>query len=376
MVLLPLQTSYKDNMEDNKRRKWNVGWGTVSLCNMNCQFCYSKFKRKEETDLTYDDWKKFVHENYQYIKSINYGTGENSLCEEWFDLLYYVRQNYPEIKQSVTTNGYISQAMENNNRKREVVIDSLDEFDISLDYADLEKHNKFRNQNNAGKWVLNTLKFCREFNKETTIVCLGSKVNMYMENIDGLFKIAKEYGCKIRVNIYRPTEGVNEFSKQFIWEPRELVDILYQISDKYKVLAISDAFLANVLTEKNEKDPSGIDSIRILPDGSITPSTYLISDDFIIGNIKQREVLKDLDKNAVLLKRIKEVIPNECKGCSYEYQCKGGVIDRRYLWYGSLEYKDPYCVFEPESMRKIALSEDKFESVHYGYLPTLFFAPK
>lgn len=357
------------------KQKWNIGWGTVSLCNMKCKFCYSRSKRDEKQDLIYDDWIKFIDENHDLINSINYGTGENSISNEWFMLIDYVRTNYSTIRQAVTTNGYISKAMKDNPWKMEVVNRAIDEFDISLDYANLEKHSEFRGQRDAGVWAIDTLDYCQKQNKEATIVCLGSKCNMFMENVEGIFDIAAQYKTKVRINIYRPTEGVNEFSKQFIWEPKELVDILYRISEKYSVLAISDALFSNILTNKSEEDPSGIDSIRILPDGSITPSTYLISENFVIGNIRKKNVLSNLAESKVLAETVQEVIPEECKNCMYKGKCKGGVLDRRYLWYGNLYNKDPYCIFDVESMKKIHVSNEHFVSVHYGYLPTMFFSP-
>ena len=365
----------REKMNNEKKTKWNVGWGTVSLCNMKCEFCYSRSRREEEKDLNYSDWIKFIDENHDQINSINYGTGENSLSDDWFKLIDYVRKNYGEIRQAVTTNGYISKAMKEDSLKLEIVNQSIDEFDISLDYADLDKHNVFRGQKNAGTWVMDTLEYCKNAQKEATIVCLGSKKNMYMENIDGLFKIAARYNAKLRINIYRPTEGLNDFSRQFIWEPQELVNILYAINNKYKILAISDALFSNILTDKSEEEHSGIDSIRILPDGSITPSTYLIGDNYVIGNIKENNVLTNLDKREVLLNTVKVIIPKECENCVYKNRCKGGVLDRRYLWYGSLKYKDPYCVFDIDTIKKINISDQHFESVHYGYLPTMFFLP-
>lgn len=363
-------------MSDVKRHKWNVGWGVVSLCNMNCSFCYSRIKRNEDKDLTYTDWIKFIDENHEQINSINYGTGENSLSSDWFYLIDYVRKKYSEIKQAVTTNGYISHAMKEDPKKLEIVNRSIDEFDISLDYSDIDKHNKFRGQKNAGKWAIDTLEYCKKNAKKATIVCLGSKINMNMQNIEGLFAIASKYNAKLRINIYRPTEGINDFSKQFILEPQQLVDILYRIDEKYKILAISDSLFSNILTDKSEKEHSGIDSIRILPDGSITPSTYLISEEYVIGNIKEYKILSKLNEREKLLNTVKEIVPAECQYCEYKNNCKGGVMDRRYLWYGTLEHKDPYCVFDLKKLKKIKISSEKFESVHYGYLPTMFFAPK
>ena len=58
--------------------KYNIGWGLTNVCNMKCKFCYSKKVRVEsESELTINEWKKFINENYMYIDSINYGTGEN-----------------------------------------------------------------------------------------------------------------------------------------------------------------------------------------------------------------------------------------------------------------------------------------------------------
>ena len=81
-------------------KKWNIGWGTVSNCNMNCQFCYSKHRRKNSRDLGFSDWIRFIDENHEKINSINYGTGENTLKEDWFDLVAYIRKNYPQIRQA------------------------------------------------------------------------------------------------------------------------------------------------------------------------------------------------------------------------------------------------------------------------------------
>ena len=70
-------------------------------------------------------------------------------------------------------------------------------------------------------------------------------------------------------------------------------------------------------------------------------------------------------------------MPKECKECKYSKLCKGGVIDRRYLWNGNLNSKDPYCFVDDYNLLKkiegIVLSEEKINSVHDGYLPTMFF---
>ncbi|TCT16008.1 radical SAM protein with 4Fe4S-binding SPASM domain [Natranaerovirga pectinivora] len=358
-------------------RKWNVGWGTISKCNMECQFCYSKQKRKGSNDLGFMDWIKFIDENHERISAINYGTGENTLSKDWFKLIEYIRMNYPKIRQALTTNGYLYEATRDNENLN-IFIKAIDEVDVSLDFADREKHGKLRGQAKAYEWAINTLGLCYEYDKFSTIVFLGSKVNVTKENIDGLFEIAKKYHAILRMNIFRPTEGIDEKSKEYIIEYDTCKEIIEYIAEKYSILSINDTLFSTILTGNTIEDPSGDRSIRILGDGSITPSTYLIGEGFTVANIKEENVLEKLESNGSIEQVIYEVIPNECKLCFYSEKCSGGVFDRRYLWNGGLERKDPYCPgkFNKKSDCNIKLSNKKFNSVHDGYLPTIFFSPE
>lgn len=358
-------------------RNWNIGWGTISRCNMNCRFCYSKEKRKNSNDLSYEHWIRFVDENYEMIHTINYGTGENALDYDWFRLVDYIRDRYPQIRQALTTNGYLSEAVKDDYCKK-VFIKGIDEVDISLDFCVPREHNSFRKQDKAFEWAMAALELCRQYGKPATIVFLGSRVNMNDQNIDGLFEIAKEKNAILRMNIFRPTGGINEISEKFIADYDTIVDCLTYISRKYSIISLNDVLFSTILSGSTVKDPSGIESIRILADGSITPSTYLISDDFIIANITEHNVLKRIETDGLLEKIIDVTVPEECGGCVYKTQCAGGVYDRRYLWYGTLKRKDPYCpqCFTEKSIPAITVKQTAFQSVHDGYLPTIFFSPE
>lgn len=356
---------------------WNIGWGTVSACNMACEFCYSRFCRMPSKDLGLDEWINFVDNNWESINSINYGTGENSLNDDWFTLVGYVREKYPQIRQAVTTNGYIGYVVDHDSAKRNVILHAIDEMDISLDYAAPELHNRFRGQPHAYSWALKTLDFCQQNNKSPTIVCLGSAVNAYPQNLAGIFEIAQRYGAIVRMNLYRPTENVNDFSSRFILPPEKLVEVLRWIDREHTILSISDALYSNLLTNHFECDPSGFDSLRVLPDGNISPSTYLIQRKFIVGNIREPKILERIAQERIFQKIVHKVIPEECKDCRYVEKCAGGVYDRRYLWYNTLDHKDPYCQYQPgdPEWEKLTVSDVPFHSVHHGYLPTMFFLP-
>lgn len=249
---------------------------------------------------------------------------------------------------------------------------------MSLDFCDAKKHAEFRGQPKAYGWAIDTLALCEKYKKPTTIVFLGSEKNVSRENIDGLFSIAKKYGAILRMNMYRPTEGVNDLSKQFIISYETFVDALNYIAKQHHIISMNDALFSSFLTNETVADPSGDRSIRILADGSITPSTYLIDENYIVANITEPNVLDKIEKSNMLTNLIVKTIPSECKGCAYENSCAGGVYDRRYLWYGTLEKKDPYCpgVFHARNNQPIEITASDFVSVHDGYLPTIFFRPK
>lgn len=356
-------------------KKINIGWGLTNICNMNCEFCYSKEARNEGENCGIDDWKRFIDQNYSKIDSINYGTGENTLIDDFFYFVEYVRDKYPNITQSLTTNGYIYEKVSKNEKFMRIYKKCIDEVDVSLDFYEEEKHIKFRGHPFVYKWALNTLKMLNEDGKKTTIVFVGFEETLQKYNIDGIFAIAKKYNALVRLNIYRPVSKDKKINKKFIVSYDTLKGALDYIYEKYKIITLSDVLFGNLFTDQESIiENTGIGSIRILPDGNICPSTYLI-----LENQRSELYIKDeyvLDKlNFTDFEQAP--IPDECKECSYKSTCKGGVFDRRILWYGTLKRRDPYC---PKNFGK-EIPNKKFHvtkigrvSVHEEYLPTMFFS--
>ncbi|MCM1232764.1 MAG: radical SAM protein [Ruminococcus flavefaciens] len=358
-------------------KKWKIGWGVAQECNMHCKFCYSSEARANRDAIGLEDCKKFIDDNSEWISSINYGTGESTLNTNWFSLVDYVRKKAPFIEQSLTTNGYLSKKIVDSSLE-EIFVNSIDEVDVSLDFADKEKHCIFRGQKDAFNWAIDTLEYLNKVKKVTTIVFVGTEATLQKDNIDGLFKIAKYYDAKVRLNIYRPTSRDEVINNQYIVSYKTLICALEYINSKYKVLSISDPLFASILLEhETVTDPSGLYSLRILPDGSITPSTYLTTEEYMYSNIKNPFVLKYLTESRVFDGFRGNCLPNECMNCRYKIRCAGGALDRRYLWFGSNNKADPYCPFNYNNYFpnfKIQLTEDtSFSSVHDGYLPTMFF---
>ena len=361
-------------------RMWNIGWGLTNSCNLNCAFCYSRPVREltdEITDISII--KRFIDENFHLVSSVNFGTGENTLCDNWIEIVRYINKKFPNVIQGITTNGYLSKLCNKNNIARDTFIDCLSEIDISLDFGKKEKHNDFRGNLHVYDWAVQTLKLCKKHKKRTTIVFMGTNETLEIENIERIFNIAKEYDAIIRLNLYRATLGINEQSKKFIPDFERIREALEYINCNYQILSLSDPLFSSIFThgENPQNDPSGVSSVRILPDGSITPSTYLITDEFRILNIKMKNVFGELSKDK-FKNLVNRTLPIECVNCQYAFTCEGGTLDRRYLWYKDFTRKDPYCPFEDGkniNINKLKVMPDSdFKSIHYGYLPTLFFS--
>lgn len=342
-------------------------------CTMNCEFCYSKEIRDHEKKMSLDTCKRFVDTNYEFIDSINYGTGENSLSEDWFNLIEYIGLNYPMIRQGITTNGHIAKACMDKEKENKF-IKYIDEVDVSLDFACKERHNSFRGNRDAYDFALKTLQLCREYNKCATIVFLGTNEVVVPQNLEGIFDIANRFHAYLRTNIYRPTQSINENTSKFILSYDSLMNMLQWISDNHKIIKISDQLLSAVLFNEISEDYAGYTSLRILGDGSITPSTYLIGEWFRKYSIADNVDLCKIDFSEQIAR---SRIPLECKECSYVRICKGGTFDRRILWYGSLDERDPYCPTRHPGIRicNVKLANDtNFSSIHDKYLPTMFFS--
>ena len=354
------------------KQKYSIGIGFSSNCNMNCPFCYSKNKRKNKNKLELTEWFKFFDRNEKAIKDINYGTGENTTSSEWYKLICYIRDNYPHIKQALTTNGTLYKCVTEEPEKYDIILRCIDEVDVSLDYGEPDRHNFSRGNPNAYNWAISTLKFCKDNNIPSTIVILGIDDTLKIENLHQIFEMAKKYDAKIRINLYRPVVESEHFSP-----PKfdNIIKAIDWINENHKISCLSDPLFSSVISDSYiRNDQSGISSIRITQDGNIYPSTYLLFDNFIMGNIKEYDLLKQKRQEANDFNL--SLIPKSCINCENLNRCKGGTLDRRYLWYKSFEENDPYCpkrYNKPVRYRNYKIYDHNFESIHDGYLPTMFF---
>ena len=355
--------------------KWKIGWGFTATCNMNCSFCYSKSARENSEDVSLETATNFIKKNHTFIESINYGTGECTLSKNWFSLINYIRQNYPSIQQAITTNGSLSHTL-GDKSNQDIFSKSIDEVDVSLDFADASKHNAMRNHPLAFDWVLKTLEICKKKQKLTTIVVLGIDKTLEIKNLNDIFNLAAKYNAFVRINICRPTAPGKINPPSY----KNVMAALTWVLNNHKVVSLCDPLFGSIYQPlENNIEATGITSLRILPNGYISPSTYLVTKEWFAGNINNDICLHDLKFFESFQKIENRIIPTSCKNCMLVQNCQGGAIDRRYLHYNTFIERDPYCPLrhneELQQFAKINTYSYERPKIHDGYLPTLIFAP-
>lgn len=354
---------------------WTVGIGFTSLCNMKCPFCYSQDQRAAQ-DLPLDVWLSFIRRSASSIRAINYGTGENTLSKDWYPFIEFVRARYPEIKQALTTNGYLARAIEDAGR-RAAIDDGIDEIDVSLDFASPQAHDKRRGLSGAFDMAVDTLYYCRAHGKRATIVVLGEAETLDLANLAQLFELARRHGAFVRINLYRHVSPRSPFRPP---SPDRVIEALDWIVARHAVVSISEPVFRSLYCLPTARRGDALSSMRILPSGNITPSTYLITDEWVAGNIQNDVVLDDVYRTTPFQRFLQDTIPQQCADCLYLDTCRGGTRDRRFLTWGSLERPDIYC---PHAITSLAEAEGRptarllrnSETVHSDYLPTMIFAP-
>lgn len=356
---------------------WKIGWGLSNLCNMRCKFCYSKNVRQEGVCDSIQNGLAFIKNNSDCIESINFGTGEPSIVDGFFELCHRIKGINSMIKIGITTNGTLSQKIMDNVNNLDIFKTCIDDVDVSLDYYSKFKHDDSRGYDGAFNMAINTLELCKHYNKNATIVCALHKYNCTIENVDGLMRLARIYNATFRINIFRPTSTFD-----YALDYHMLKEVIMHIIKTYSVISISDPLFSWLLqTDKVIVDPTGKSSFRILPNGTISPSTYLLDEDWRGSMVSAELNISELLNSEAFSRIDKFKTPQICLECDGYSVCHCGTYDRRWLWYKSFDERDPYCpkryndsIWRKKNMPINTIQSSK-DFVHDGYLPTLFFSP-
>jgi len=365
----------------NYQEKWTVGWGFSARCDLNCKFCYSSRIRRDNhrPELDLKKAAQFLENNKNYISAINFGTGECFLAPDFPELLQLCKSIIPGVKIAVTSNGALIDASEEKDHYT-IFAQTIDELDISLDSHQASIHDHWRGKNGAWKRAMSAISLGISMNFKTSVVMVGTQQFLNSHNLDGVIDICFSMGIPLRINLFMPTIDDFSFSPSFI----QVIDNLNHLTKRTPLVRSSDRLTGTLI--ENYKPGNNLQqnhSCRILPNGQISPSTYLITDPWTVEKDLEDLFLPELSDTDPFQAFTRAPVPLECQPCPYVENCQGGSIERRWLYYKNLNKKDPLCPFVENSPYKSlplcsippTTSPWNGPDIHLDYLPTIVAIP-
>jgi radical SAM protein with 4Fe4S-binding SPASM domain len=297
----------------------SLGIGLTSNCNLHCAHCYRDQKRIY--NLTLADIQK-VCESLE-ISSIGFGTGENGLNPEYFQILDYLHSR--KIKMTMASNGYTLSITPDEKLKY------FKDVEFSVDFPDQLRHDHFRGE---GNWqtVIEGIERCHRLGIGVSI--LAVLMNLNYTDLGRIARLAAAFDADFRVNAYQPMY-TEEFLPNFeqYWEAYKI------LFDQSEIISITEPLVNTFLGLNGLKGtPCGGRSMRVTPDGKLKACVYWPDSDLTIDDLveKKEAVFESPQFQAT------HYTPKFCLNCEHVVNCGGGCAARRKLR-GHLEEPDEYC---------------------------------
>ena len=306
----------------------SLGIGLTSDCNLSCSHCYRDQDRVY--NLTLEDIKK-VCESIE-ISSIGFGTGENGLNPQYFEILEYLHNT--QIKLTLASNGYTLSITSDE------VLKYFSDVEFSVDFPDRKRHDKFRGQ---GNWetVMDGIARCRRLDIRVSV--LAVLMNLNYKDLVSIARLAFSHGADFRVNVYQPM-----YTDEFMPSLEQYWQAFKSLFDQTEIISVTEPLVNTFLgLDGLTGTPCGVRSMRITPDRFLKACVYWPDSDLVIEDlIEKKEDIFRTDH----FKKIRH-IPKFCLGCKHVNNCGGGCSARRILR-GQFEKPDEYCpIFQKKTIQ-------------------------
>jgi radical SAM protein with 4Fe4S-binding SPASM domain len=298
----------------------SVGVGLTNNCNLHCAHCYRDQGRV--LNLTLEDIK-CVCESLENIGSIGFGTGENGLNPQYFQIIEYLRKK--GVKLTLASNGYTLSITPDN------MLGYFRDVELSVDFPDQKRQDAFRGE---GNWrtIMDAIDRCARLGVKVSILAVLMNVNY--KDQGGLAELAKSLGADFRVNVYQPM-----FTDEFILSYEQYWEAYRRLFDQSELISVTEPLVNTFLGLGNSNGtPCGANSIRITPDRHLKPCVYWPASDLTIEDLVEK---RDAVFQTPLFKETCHT-PRFCLSCEYVRSCGGGCAARRVLR-GRLNEPDEYC---------------------------------
>ena len=307
----------------------SLGIGLTSDCNLHCAHCYRDQQRIH--NLTLVDVQKVC--SSLEISSIGFGTGENGLNPEYFQILDYLRGR--NIRMTLASNGYTLSITPDEELKY------FKDVEFSVDFPDQIRQDRFRG---TGNWqtVMEGIERCHRL--EIRVSILAVLMNLNYSDLGRIARLAGSLDADFRVNAYQPM-----YTEKFLPSFEQFWDAYKILFDQSEIISVTEP-LVNTLLGLNDLrgTPCGSRSLRVTPERKLKACVYWPDSNLSIDDLveKKEAVFKDPEFQQT------HYTPKFCADCLYVKNCGGGCAARRELR-GCFEAPDEYCPIYKNKLIKL-----------------------
>ena len=311
-------------------------------CNLKCRHCYEG-ERIKCTEWEYDELLYVIEElDKTFVKwkadgEISLVGGEPVMWPHLPKLLYYLRQTKAISRVAILTNGvFLPEDLKN------AILDTKPAVQISIDGVNEDKHDFVRGKGNYQK-AISSIKWLVENGIEVFVHYVISKytIPITKEFVDYMNSLGVKQLTFSRVVPMGSSDQSIMLSKKELYET-------YSELKNYKEKLFGEQMTINTARPlwacfgEPGRCPVGIQTITILPDGTVLPCRRLPIE---IGNIKRESLFSIWYNSEVLWNLRRRDKIQKCGTCKYLDDCGGA---RCIAYAVSHDYMggDPQCWLE------------------------------
>ena len=297
----------------------SLGIGLTSDCNLSCAHCYRD--QSQIHNLNLKDIQTIC--DSIPIHSIGFGTGENGLNPDYFDIIEYLHAR--KFRLTLASNGYTLSITPDNKLKY------FSDVEFSIDFPDQQRQDQFRG---AGNWqtILQGIERCRKLGIRVSI--LAVLMNLNYKDLGEIARLAASFGANFRVNVYQPM-----YTHEFMPSFDQYWHAFNTLFEDCKIISVTEPLVNTFLGIGGlTGTPCGGRSMRITPDRSVKACVYWPQSDLMIEDLAQQ---KETVFDSPQFKQAHQ-IPQFCLSCHHVQNCGGGCAARRKLR-GRFDEPDEFC---------------------------------
>jgi radical SAM protein with 4Fe4S-binding SPASM domain len=301
-----------------QERRFAVGLGLTSACNLSCAFCYRDATRDDRLTLGQVEAVLAALP----VRSVNLGTGESGMHPELPRILEFLSSQ--PVKLTITSNGHSIAILDDAQVRR------FHDVEFSLDHPTRAEQDA---QRGTGNWDLLLAQAARCARLGVPVTFISVMMRSNFRQLSEVARVAKRFEAPLRVNVYQSVH-----SRDFALGYEEYWEGFERLFADCDAIAIGEPLVRAMAGLPPRVGGCGRLTVRVTPRATVLPCVYWP------GPADSLATLVELGPALVERGAFQESrsLPEACERCDVRESCGGGCAGRRKLL-GAIAEPDPYC---------------------------------